>query len=219
MGLTEKRIISIAGGYFEDIVLYLTRVLKFMDLNTVIADYSSNHRLYTSIPKIKGIEPIGKVIDYRGVGYIFGTGGIGNGIEDVEMADVIIKLYDISGFIPDDNPCIIISDESKRNLDLIETMKLKDNSMVVIRDYTGVIKEKLENTAQVSGCKNMTAVPFNLADKRNAVLAEHNDRFKFTGISSDMKNILLGMAEFICPEKDRKRIRKAYHMAEKGIMG
>ena len=219
MGLTEKRTVCIVGGYFEDIVLYISRVLKLMNLKTVIADYSHNHRMYTSIPKIKGIEPLGKVIDYSGVGYIFGTGGIGNGIEDVDGADMIIRLYDISGFIPDETPCIIISDESKRNLDLIETMKLKDHSMVIIRDYTGAIKARLEKMADILGCGSLTVIPVNCEDKKCAVLAEHNDRFRFNGISSDLKNVLFGIIEFVCPEIQKKIIKKAYHMAEKGVYG
>lgn len=219
MGLNDKRMLYIAGGDFTDIVLYLVRILVCLGKKTIIFDHSFGHRLYPSIPHIEGIEPVEEIIDYRGVGYTFGTGEKKESREEIREADVIIKIFEINKFLPEDEPCLIISDESRGYLELLETMRLGERSMVIVRNYTGAIKRRLEKTAEVSCKGNVFCLPVSSDDIKNGIRAQYNDVYTFTGISERLKKLLVEITGFIFPDIDVKKIRKAYQAAEKGKNG
>ena len=204
MGLKSRKEISFVGGYFEDIVLYLIRIAKCLNKKTIVVDHTTAHRFYPLVPHIRGVEPVDKVMDYRGVGYTFGSCSEKEKSRDMNEADCIFRLYDISGYQGENDPCILVTDESKRNIDIMETLSLKKESMIIIREYTGAVSKRIETIADSFNCNRVFALPVNIKDRKNAVMAEHNDMYCFTSVSKEMEKLLYEIAAFIFPEEMTK---------------
>jgi len=216
MGLNEKRKISIVGGHFEDIVLYLIRIIQNLGYKTVVCDHTCGHRIYPLIPHLQGIEPSDTVLDYRGIGYTFGNGDRQGKSAELESSDCIVRLYDISGYVSEDEPCIFITDESKRNLDLLNTLDIKGESMMIVKDYTGIGAKRTGLIAEKFNCRKVFAIPYNIKDRKNAVKTEYSDIYRFDSVSGEMEKLLHETVLFIFPETDGKALKKAYSRASKG---
>ena len=218
MGLNDRTEVCFAGGYFEDIVLYLMSIVRNLKKKVVVIDHTCARRVYPLIPHISGIEPVDKVIDYRGVGYTFGNNCGQEKATVIKEADCIFRLYDISGYSAGKDPCIIITDESRRNIELIETLGLKNECMIVVREYTGVISKRIEMIAEQYSCNRIYALPGNIKDRKNAVLAEYNEKYGFTSVSGEMEKLLYEVIRFILPAESPKAVKKAYRTASKGVL-
>ena len=218
MGLNENITIDFAGGYFEDIVLYLMRISQNLGYKTMIVDNTINHRFYPLVSHINGIDPIDSVIDHRGVGYTYGNGLNKEKSDELGSCDCIYKLYDIRGYVPDGGKCIFITDESKRFLDILESFKNRQESMLIIRDYTGVVQNKLDMIAENGGFGSVYALPISLKDRKAAVRSEHRDICRFSSVSKEMKALLLKLQTYIFPDKTEKELKKAFRSASKGVV-
>ena len=125
-----------------------------------------------------------------------------------------IKNY---GSAEDNKPLTIYTtDEKAGNIAALEHAAPDPESILIINDYTGTIKRRIENTAYELGIAKVYVMPLNVRDRKLEILAGYNDRFKFTGLSRERKEVLTELAGLIIPELSEKEIRKAYRIAERG---
>jgi len=214
MGLEVKKTVCIIGGPLEDIVLYLMRILQCMGLRVVLADYTMGHRMYSYIPHTIGLDPTVSAIDYRGVFYIFGQNKEWE--KENEETDIMIKLYDINGYVPGSDDSIFVTDEHKRNMDFLETVKSVGRTLLFVRNYTGRSAYRLGDIALGLGCKETYVIPVNEKDIFVGTAAEYNDIYKFNGISGQLYGMLVKIVSFLYPESSETGLKKAYRLASKG---
>lgn len=212
--------INIMGVQMNDVVLYLSRILKKLSKGggVIIRDYTRCHELFCCIPCTDGIDPAEDIIDYAGVGYTFS-----NATE--EKYDTCIRLYDVDR-MPDyeDAVTLIVTDESKRAADALNTMDWTEFTdegteiMLLVKNYTGVIRKQFEPLAANAKIKNRFRIPMNAHDVKCMVLAEHNTKYVFNLVSTQLQEALIDITRIIRKdlELSLKETEKIFRETAKG---
>ncbi|MCR4625077.1 MAG: hypothetical protein K5795_03775 [Lachnospiraceae bacterium] len=211
MGL-EKKVLNVTGRDYEDIVLYLSAVLNAAGKKPLIEDMTRDHDLYYCISHIKGVDPAECILDYMGIGYE-------TGILEPSEYFVIIRLHDPDGFTPDGHPTLYVSDEKAYNLMQLVRLKEDPGSILVIKDYTGAVKKKIDSLAEQLKCDRIYTLVPNIPDKKSETLATHNDRYKFNRISPQLKSLISDILAILLPDIPQKDIKRAYKTASGGHIG
>lgn len=233
MGLKEKQV-NIAGAGYEGIILFLSELLCCAGRKILFLDHTQRHTMKDYLPCVEGLDPAEKTVDYGGIGYTFASDG---------DYDICFNLFDLCGFCHEDisrstsdkkavrsvseinnagsaednkSLTIYITDEKAENITELEHIKPAPDSILIINDYTGTIKRRIENIADNLGIAKVYVLPLNMRDRKLEILAGYNDRFKFKGLSRERKEVLTELAGLIIPEISEKDIRKAYRIAERG---
>ena len=208
MGL-EKKVLNVTGRDYEDIVLYLSAVLNAAGKKPLIEDMTRDHDLYYCISHIKGVDPAECILDYMGIGYE-------TCILEPNEYPVIIRLHDSDGFTPDRHPTLYVSDEKAYNLMRLVRLKEDPGSILVIKDYTGAVKKKIDSLAEQLKCDRIYTLVPNIPDKKSETLATHNDRYKFNRISPQLKSFISDILAILLPDIPQKDIKRAYKTASGG---
>ena len=233
MGLKERQV-NIAGAGYEGIILFLSEILCCAGRKILFLDHTQRHTMKDYLPCVEGLDPAEKTVDYGGIGYTFASDG---------DYDICFNLFDLCGFSHEDISrstsdkkavrsvsginnagsaennkflTIYITDEKAGNIAALEHIVPDPESILIINDYTGAIKRRIENIAENLGFTKVYILPPNVRDRKLEILAGYNDRFKFTGLSRERKEGLTELAGLIIPESSEKEIRKAYRIAERG---
>lgn len=242
MGLT----MNFAGGGYEDIVLYLTGILKHLNCKTLILDHTLDHVFYSCIPHLEGINPAENILDFGRAYYkietlkkmsdlrtidtgtadpgtvdgkISGTGTVNDiTIDNREEAgfELVIRLYDYSTFPEPGAMSVIVSDEHRVHAEALEKFRLEMGNVLILKNFTGVIKKQYENIAYRLGCEKVFALPFSEKDYRSFVYAGYYAKAGFSHISGELEQVLLELTGMILPEKSVKEIKKAYRAGKGG---
>lgn len=221
--------ISIVGKNYNDTVLYLAEIIKCLDIKPIIRDMTRKHELYSSIPKVEGINPAEAVIDYHGIGYTFGerNGRKHDGEEDYLQ---YIRLYDYDMRPPEDDNILIVTNEEKYAADCLNMLQYLENEkekagltrgkrIFLLKDYTGVIKDQFNSMLTNLGIEHSYCIPYSLQNAKCAVLAEYKAKFKFSGISNPYKDALRDIIDSFYGNIAEKKRAEALKQAMKGGIG
>ena len=211
MGLETKNVF-VSGRDYEDIVLYLSKVLAAEGLRPVITDYTPEHDMYYWFPHVRSVDPLKGIIDCGGVGYTY---GINREYEKTDH-DITFRIYGHEFFNPEGNQVIFVTDERAGNIGWLEKGGTYPGSILIVRDYSGAAKHRIEYIAEKLESEKVYLLPADIGDRISGVLAGHNDRFKFNGISAQLKNMLLELAASFLGDISPKEVRKAYKTAAGG---
>lgn len=214
--------INIVGTCYNDLVLYLCRILKCLNRKLLIRDMTRRHEFFSSVPQIQGVDPRNEVLDYLGISYTFGERNGRYLLEKEEEIDTVIRLYD-SDMLPD-YCCstIIVTDESKQPVDQLSQLEWERISTencfnaLVIRNYTGAVRSQFDGLIKKAGVKKVFPIPISSSDVKCGILAEHKDVYRFTSISTVFREALTDIAASVSPKISVKELQKAYRQAEKG---
>lgn len=210
--------INIVGKGYNDILLYLSAIIRCLDKKLLIRDMTRRHEFYSCIPQIQGLDPAEKVTDYRGTGYTFGERNGRNPQYD-EPYEVCFRLFDLDMSPSDGNPILFICDEQKSTVDSLEMLKFHQNQgILVIKNYTGTIKKQFDRLIEIMDIRKIYTVPLNSADIKYGILAEYRDEVSFSGISAPFKDMLCGIILDIFPDIKNRDIQKAMKNAMKGMV-
>ena len=224
MGLNNKNTtkgICFTGIGYEDILLYMISILKELGKKPLITDFTQEHVFYSCIPHIDGIDPKKELLDIVNAYYA---------IADTKAAAQVmllgkdnpsfkIALQDLNTIVPESEYIIIVSDEHRIHIEALEQSveALKGwKSCLIIRNYTGVMKKRIERIASGISCERLYVLPVSEKDYRNAVMAEYMGNCRFTHISSDMQELLRELILGIFDELAQKEYRQAYKRGSKG---
>ena len=244
MGL-EKKVLNVTGRDYEDIVLYLCAVISAAGEKLLIEDITKDHDFYYCIPHIEGIDPAEHILDYMGVGYVMEPEPIMNsdhttnatpGIKAIEETNgkgkgtitgetinaesnsytISIRLHDPDTFTPNGYPTLYVSDEKAYNLVQLTRLKADPGSILVIKDYTGAVKKKIDSLAEQLKCDRVYTLMPNIPDKKSETLATHSDRYKFNRISPQLRTLIQDLLDSLLPDVSQKDLKHAYKTASGG---
>lgn len=192
--------INIIGTWMNDTVLYLARILGEAGGSVLIRDYTRDHQLSCCVPSIRGIDPSEEIIDYSGIGYTFSR-------SSSEKYDTTVRLYDFDR-LPDNEEyfTLIIADESKMVSDTLNAMDWSDFTergtqvVLLVKYYTGVVRKQFEMLKKNAGIKKVWEIPLDSQNMKCAMLAEHNDVFIFTGITTHYREALEDLIRLMRPD-------------------
>ena len=230
MGLKEKQV-NVAGSGYEGFMLFLAEILCCAGRKILLADHTEEHKMMEYFPHVEGIDPADNIIDNGGIGYVILT-GINKGKmtadikENTDSYDIQFNLFDLKNFSSKDilksdddkktDLSLFITDEKAENIAALSHTTPGSDSILIINDFTGAIKRRIENTAGELGIEKVYVLPFNLRDRKLEILAGYNDRFKFSGLSREREEVLTVLTGLIVPELTEKEKRKAYKTAAGG---
>lgn len=218
MGL-ERKHINIAGTGYEGIMLFLAEILCCAGKKVLISDCTVEHNMKGYFPCVKGLDPENTVVDYGGIGYTVMNPKENNirSLEDVgKDYDIVFKLKDLRELTNNTELNIFILDERAGSINELQNVKPGTQSILIINDYTGAVKRRIENTAEKLDISKVYILPPYVRDRKLEILAGYNDRFKFKGLSREKKEMLIELTGLLCPDLIKKEIIKAYKQASEG---
>lgn len=218
MGL-ERKHINIAGTGYEGIMLFLAEILCCAGKKVLISDCTVEHNMKGYFPCVKGPDPENTVVDYGGIGYTVMNPKENNIrlLEDVgKDYDIVFKLKDLRELTNNTELNIFILDERAGSINELQNVKPGTQSILIINDYTGAVKRRIENTAEKLDISKVYILPPYVRDRKLEILAGYNDRFKFKGLSREKKEMLIELTGLLCPDLIKKEIIKAYKQASEG---
>ena len=205
MGLKS---ISFLGGGYEDILLYLTYCIKELGIKVLIRDRTTERILYSYVPKIPGINPEDEILDISCAHY---TSGEKNG-----EYDVIIDLFGYEGLPLKDTYLIVVTDEQRRHEEALTGSDLKAGDVLIIRNYTGVIKKQYDNFIKRVGFGEIYALPFSERDLRTGYLTQYQKKKGFGGVSNELEEVIKQLFTGIAAEYPLKEIKRAFKKGKRG---
>ena len=230
MGLTERHV-NIMGAGYEGFMLFLAEILCCAGKKILLLDHTKEHTMKEYLPGVEGLDPEKHIVDYGGIGYAVLTGTeeretAKDSIKNADNYEVHFNLYDIKSIF--DNG-VLVSEEDKKadttllfidekagNIAALLNTKPEPDSILVINDYTGAIKRRIENTAVKLGIEKVYVLPLNARDRKLEILAGYNDRFKFRGLSRERKEVLMELSGLIIPGISKRELGMAYNTAARG---
>ncbi|MBR6475369.1 MAG: hypothetical protein IKS98_07955 [Lachnospiraceae bacterium] len=218
MGL-ERKHINIAGTGYEGIMLFLAEILCCAGKKVLISDCTVEHSMEGYFPCVKGLDPKNTVVDYGGIGYTVMNPKENNiqSLEDVgKDYDIVFKLKYLRELTNNTELNIFILDERAGIINELQNVKPGTQSILIINDYTGAVKRRIENTAEKLDISKVYILPPYVRDRKLEILAGYNDRFKFKGLSREKKEMLMELTGLLCPGLIKKEIIKAYKQASEG---
>ena len=218
MGL-ECKYVNVAGTGYEGIMLFLAEILCCAGKKVLISDCTVEHSMEGFFPCVKGLDPENTVVDYGGIGYTVMNPKENNmrSLEDVgKDYDIVFKLKDLRELTNNTELNIFILDERAGSINELQNVKPGTQSILIINDYTGAVKRRIENTAEKLDISKVYILPPYVRDRKLEILAGYNDRFKFKGLSREKKEMLMELTGLLCPGLIKKEIIKAYKQASEG---
>ncbi|MBR4144281.1 MAG: hypothetical protein IKU06_02345 [Lachnospiraceae bacterium] len=218
MGL-ECKYVNVAGTGYEGIMLFLAEILCCAGKKVLISDCTVEHNMKGYFPCVKGLDPENTVVDYGGIGYTVMNPKENNirSLEDVgKDYDIVFKLKDLRELTNNTELNIFILDERAGSINELQNVKQGTQSILIINDYTGAVKRRIENTAEKLDISKVYILPPYVRDRKLEILAGYNDRFKFKGLSREKKEMLMELTGLLCPGLIKKEIIKAYKQASEG---
>ena len=229
MGL-GKKCLNVTGSDYEDIILYLAAVISAAGKKLLIEDMTRKQDFYYCIPHIEGIDPADCILDYMDNGYTvrnekhfettLGEQTENEGDPAATKGNngyaVTIRLQDTDCFTSDECPTLYVSDEKAYNLMRLSGLKEDPGSILVIKDYTGAVKKKIEYLAEKLKCDRIYTLTPNIPDKKSETLATHNDRYKFNRISPQLRSLILDIFDILLPDIPQKESKHAFKIASGG---
>ena len=218
MGL-ECKYVNVAGTGYEGIMLFLAEILCCAGKKVLISDCTVEHSMEGYFPCVKGLDPENMAVDYGGIGYMVMNPKENNirSLEDVgKDYDIVFKLKDLRKFTNNTELNIFILDERAGSINELQNVKPGTQSILIINDYTGAVKRRIENTAEKLDISKVYILPPYVRDRKLEILAGYNDRFKFKGLSREKKEMLMELTGLLCPGLIKKEIIKAYKQASEG---
>lgn len=218
MGL-ERKHINIAGTGYEGIMLFLAEILCCAGKKVLISDCTVEHSMEGYFPCVKELDPKNTAVDYGGIGYTVMNPKENNirSLEDVgKDYDIVFKLKDLRELTNNTELNIFILDERAGSINELQNVKPGTQSILIINDYTGAVKRRIENTADKLDISKVYILPPYVRDRKLEILAGYNDRFKFKGLSREKKEMLIELTGLLCPDLIKKEIIKAYKQASEG---
>ena len=218
MGL-ECKYVNLAGTGYEGIMLFLAEILCCAGKKVLISDCTVEHSMEGYFPCVKGLDPENMAVDYGGIGYMVMNPKENNirSLEDVgKDYDIVFKLKDLRKFTNNTELNIFILDERAGSINELQNVKPGTQSILIINDYTGAVKRRIENTAEKLDISKVYILPPYVRDRKLEILAGYNDRFKFKGLSREKKEMLMELTGLLCPGLIKKEIIKAYKQASEG---
>ena len=215
MGL-ESKYVNVTGTGYEGIMLFFAEILCCAGKKVLFSDCTGTHTMKGYFPCVKGLDPKDTVVDYGGIGYTISDKKEQSGNVKIRDYDIVFKLADLEGSIEDTEYTIFILDERAGNIGALQNMKPCPKSILIINDYTGAVKRRLENIAEKLDISKVYILPPYLRDRKLEILAGYNDRFKFKGLSREKKEMLMELTGLLYPELAKKEIVKAYKQASEG---
>ena len=218
MGL-ECKYVNVAGTGYEGIMLFLAEILCCAGKKVLISDCTVEHNMKGYFPCVKGLDPENTVVDYGGIGYTVMNPKENNirSLEDVgKDYDIVFKLKDLRELTNNTELNIFILDERAGSINELQNVKPGTQSILIINDYTGAVKRRIENTADKLDISKVYILPPYVRDRKLEILAGYNDRFKFKGLSREKKEMLIELTGLLCTDLIKKEIIKAYKQASEG---
>ena len=218
MGL-ECKYVNVAGTGYEGIMLFLVEILCCAGKKVLISDCTVEHSMEGYFPCVKGLDPKNTAVDYGGIGYTVMNPKENNirSLEDVgKDYDIVFKLKDLRELTNNTELNIFILDERAGSINELQNVKPGTQSILIINDYTGAVKRRIENTAEKLDISKVYILPPYVRDRKLEILAGYNDRFKFKGLSREKKEMLIELTGLLCPDLIKKEIIKAYKQASEG---
>ena len=218
--------ICVFGVRYCDIVMYLARLLHTMGEQVLICDRTPEKAMRLYFPDIRGLDMSDNLNSYRGVDYAM-RGMLADGVSEENYSYVfeLEEITDIPRICSDQDEqrvCLIVGDEDPANAARLEEMAIclkecqRDRNLLVIRDYTGTIREQYAAMRSAVCTTSQFMLPYHRGDVRAALGMAYKGSSRFTSVSEDMYELLSGIMVVLKPEVRGRSFRKYYRMAEKG---
>lgn len=218
--------ISVFGMHFCDIVLYLSRILKESGERVLILDRSENKSMRFYFPDIPGFDMSGNVIGYRGIDYCMkgilpdnvneGGYSLVFEIDDLKELPMICAKNDYCEYrlvVGDENP--EHAEEIMEYLSCLEGC-CPDNTILIIRDYTGFAGEQYSRARKVISESKCFYLPYSRGDRKSELQAVYKGSTRFTAVSEAMCLMLEDIFRVLKPDISTREYRKRYKRAERG---
>lgn len=221
MGLKNRKKVCFIGTGYEDMLLFVIPVLKVLGLKQLILDLTGDHRFYSCVPHVEGIDPEESILDLSGAGYAFlKDEGRKENREEAEY-DTVFLLYDLSylkkgAAFNEDTFVIISTDEQRMNIEMLEEAKLLRGDLLIVRNYTGAADKRLEGILKKISFDKVHAIPPSLLDLKTGIKAQYRIKYSFSSISGELSQSLMKIIGNIAGDFSEKEIWKAFKKAGKG---
>lgn len=212
--------INVTGNRYCDLVLYLSRILLFLGKSVLIHDLTGTCRMKAFIPILPDFDADTEIYEYRGIGYTAavrideaGYDYIFRLLDPVLQPDELYESADLNLAVVDEDPCHAAVFERSCGYFLSGD---SDKNILVLRDYTGLIKDQFAEASEKVTAKRIYRIPYSKADRKAELIAAYREDIGFRHISGKFGVLLEDMVSLFADGTDSKSIDRAYSLAEKG---
>ena len=110
----------------------------------------------------------------------------------------------------------MVTDEQRRHEEALTGSDLKAGDVLIIRNYTGVIKKQYDNFIKRVGFGEIYALPFSERDLRTGYLTQYQKKKGFGGVSNELEEVIKQLFTGIAAEYPLKEIKRAFKKGKRG---
>lgn len=207
-----KQKIGFIGCYSHDVILMLARALGCMGKRVLLRDCNDLHTLSVSVPIPEGLSAAKTVLEYDG--FLFTE-------QDVDTELKVEYETELIDFGMDGSPermaycseVIMTTDMLPHHIRRLQKLRIPNEKVVacIIRDATEIMCKGEQEVRDFMNLfprrKDFFLAP-DYRDVRNRYVCETLHEYNINKASPEMREMICGIVELLCPEYTDKEIRR-----------